>query len=386
MAPKACNYNGGKLHWHPAAIDDGVVLFSSDRHHIVFANWMRKAVRKIYGGDSTLNGLVGFTIDDRHCSCVCLLSGTVRWPQWLHLHGAGQTDQGFFDLERFDPPVKVDLAAMWMTFSGKLPRDARVRRDAAGRANGPIYIEIKRTSLLSPTKGEAIGTWHFHLWYEHADAGEPLVFEFNPSATGKMKVATEVRDRTFPDAKDVGIAAARQAAYGDKGWQGYRSVRASGPPPAYSNLAGPSAPQPARPHGQQLSLQTPPPPPPAPPPAPARPPPPAQISEAPVLVGELGDAEPDLEEVWLYDETCKEWIAKATPPVKSPPPHPPSHPPSHPVKSPHLQPPPAFKAPPAVLSLLALPDDQPVLVGPSTSSTSSIASSWEEIGTKVKVD
>ena len=112
MAPKACNHNGGKLHWHPAAIDDGVVLFSSDRHHIVFANWMRKAVRKIYGGDSTLNGLVGFTIDDRHCSCVCLLSGTVRWPQWLHLHGAGQTDQGFFDLERFDPPVKVDLAAM----------------------------------------------------------------------------------------------------------------------------------------------------------------------------------------------------------------------------------------------------------------------------------
>ena len=76
-------------------------------------------------------------------------------------------------------------------------RDVCVRRDAAGRANGPIYIEIKRTSLLSPTKGEAIGTWHFHLWYEHADAGEPLVFEFNPSATGKMKVATEVMDTPF---------------------------------------------------------------------------------------------------------------------------------------------------------------------------------------------
>ena len=412
MVPKA-NYLGGKLHWAPAALDaDNLhVQFSCDRHHIVFANWMRKAFRKLHGGDLTLSELGGFTSDVNHYCCVCDPTGTVTWPQWVHLAEVGQTDKGFFDLAGEDLKVKVDLAAVWTTFSCKLPNDARVRRDAAGRANGPIFIECKRTSLLSPVKGDPIGTWHFHLWYEDADGGEPLVFEFNPGANGRMKQPSEVRSRTYLDANVVGIAAARQAAYDEKGWQGYRGARASGPPPAYTNLAGPSAPQPARPHEQHLS----PPPTPAPPPAPGRPPPPppapAQISEAsdlinifgaaqtsPVLVGDIVPPQPqscldeelasltwgpsaaDFDEAGIEEErqnawrlweatgekwSKNAWMAKSSPPVKSPPSHPP-------MRAPPV------KAPPAPPPLPQALDDLPVLVGPLSSRSS--ASTWEVIG------
>ena len=271
------NYMGGTIHHSATVLDsDGRYDFNdAPKQLIMFANWLRKAVRKAHQGDTDMFGRGGFDNAFRGQVCECDLSGTLHWPQWIHLP-APHTDEGFFDLNREHTHVAVQVQNVWQAFTNKLPRAAQVERDTYGRANGPIRVELVEVSALAPRRGMTGGTWKFRLWYA-SPLSEPRVFEFDPGANGKLKEGVEYWDqREYLDANVVGTKAARQAAFDERGWSGYRATPSAGPAPAYANISGPNAPQPAR---------QPPPPPPPPPPGQWEP---AQPS--PVLVGNIGSS------------------------------------------------------------------------------------------------